>query len=316
MDNLCHTLVGAAFGEAGLKRRTAYGNATLMIASNLPDVDVLVFATDAPSIAFRRGWTHGILAQALLPVVLTAIVVLLSRWRRRSVQPESRRAGAPALDVRWTLALAYLGVVLHVLLDLLNNYGVRLLTPVSWQWFYGDSVFIIDPWLWITLALGIWFARRRQRVRAPRYALAVAAMYIALMVLSARVARTIVVDHWRAQYGRDPVRVMVGPEPVTPRRRVVIVDAGDHYESGTFTWWPRTVTFDPMKVPKNDDRPEVADARGDRFVGAFLVWSRFPFWTLKPEGTGTRVTVADMRFMAAGRRFFATTVVPDRSSSR
>lgn len=316
MDNLCHTLVGAAFGEAGLKRRTAFGNATLMIASNLPDVDVLVFATNAPSIAFRRGWTHGVLAQALLPVLLTAIIVGLSRIRGRPNSGPPHHAHAPALDVRWTLALAYIGVISHVLLDLLNNYGVRLLTPVSWRWFYGDSVFIMDPWLWLTLALGIWFARRRRRERAARYALAVAVVYIALMAASARAARTIVIDAWRAEHGRDPVRVMVGPEPVTLLRRAVIVDAGDHYESGTFTWWPRRVTFDGMQVPKNDDRPEVAEAREDRFVEAFLVWSRFPFWTVKPEGSGMRVTVADMRFMAAGRRFFATTVVPDRSSTR
>ena len=71
MDNLCHTLIGAALGEAGLKRTTRFGNATLMIASNLPDVDVLVFATATPSVAFRRGWTHGILADALLPQVAT-----------------------------------------------------------------------------------------------------------------------------------------------------------------------------------------------------------------------------------------------------
>ena len=54
MDNLCHTLIGAALGEAGLKRTTRFGNATLMIASNLPDVDVLVFATATPSVAFRK----------------------------------------------------------------------------------------------------------------------------------------------------------------------------------------------------------------------------------------------------------------------
>ena len=79
MDNICHTLVGAAFGEAGLKRQTRFGNATLMIAANLPDVDVLVFATDLPSVAFRRGWTHGMLAQALLPIALTAAMLGVDR---------------------------------------------------------------------------------------------------------------------------------------------------------------------------------------------------------------------------------------------
>jgi hypothetical protein len=33
MDNVCHTLVGAALAEAGLKRRTALGTATLIIVT-------------------------------------------------------------------------------------------------------------------------------------------------------------------------------------------------------------------------------------------------------------------------------------------
>ena len=48
MDNVCHTLVGAAMAPAGLRSRTAYAGATLMIGANLPDVDVLVFATVDP----------------------------------------------------------------------------------------------------------------------------------------------------------------------------------------------------------------------------------------------------------------------------
>src|SRR5258705_12699146 len=86
MDNLCHTLVGAAFGEAGLKRRTRFGHVTLMIASNLPDIDVLAFATGTPSVALRRGWTHGILAQLCLPILLTALVLAVTRRRPDAAQ--------------------------------------------------------------------------------------------------------------------------------------------------------------------------------------------------------------------------------------
>src|SRR5262245_55750682 len=81
MDNLCHTLTGAALAEAGLKHHTRFASAALMIAANLPDVDVLAFATGTPPVALRRGWTHGVLAQALLPVFLTAVFVALDRWR-------------------------------------------------------------------------------------------------------------------------------------------------------------------------------------------------------------------------------------------
>jgi len=33
-------------------------------------------------------------------------------------------------------------------MDWTNNYGVRLLLPWSSKWFYGDLVFIVDPFLW------------------------------------------------------------------------------------------------------------------------------------------------------------------------
>ncbi|HEY5616805.1 MAG TPA: metal-dependent hydrolase [Vicinamibacterales bacterium] len=305
MDNLCHTLVGAALGEAGLKKRTRFGNATLMIAANLPDMDVLVFATFTPSLAFRRGWTHGPVAQALLPIALTAAALLIAR-----AYP-ARGNGLPVRAGR-LLLLSYVGVLSHVLLDLLNPYGLRILAPFNWRWFYGDTLFIIDPWLWLTLGVGVWIARRRLAVAPARRALVVAAMYIVAMVVAARAARDIVVDAWRNEHGRNPDAVMVGPMPVTPFSRDVVVDAGPHYERGTFQWLPPRVTFDRATVPKNDADPRVSRAREAPGIRGFLIWSRFPFWTLTPTSGGTRVTVGDMRF--AGQtpaRFEASTVVRD-----
>jgi inner membrane protein len=173
------------------------------------------------------------------------------------------------------LALAYLGVYSHVLLDLLNNYGVRLLAPVNWRWFYGDAVFIVDPWLWLALGTGIWLARRRASAAPARRALVVALLYIGAMVVTGRLARQIVLDAWRAEHDQPVARLMVGPQAVTPFTRAIIVDAGDHYDAGTLTWLPTRVTFDPTPVPKNDERPEVSAARQALNVQAFLVWSRF-----------------------------------------
>lgn len=309
MDNLCHTLVGAAIGEAGLQHRTRYARAALMIAANLPDVDVLVFATGTPSVSFRRGWTHGLGAQLILPVLLTAVCWFAAR--------RSGRASAQPVRVGWLLALSYIGVYSHVSLDYLNTYGVRLLTPIDWRWFYGDAVFIVDPWLWVSLGLGVWFARRRGRPAPARVGLACAASYILAMLGTAHVARVAVIDAWRQTHGRAPRALMVGPVPVSPLSRAIIVDAGDHYETGTFRLWPRSIRFDASFVPKNDQMPEVIRAREEASnIQAFLVWSRFPFWTLEAGGRGTRVSVLDMRFAAGGARFSQATVVGEPQPSR
>jgi inner membrane protein len=306
MDNVCHTLVGAAFGEAGLKQRTRFGSAALMISANIPDLDVLVYLTGASPVAFRRGITHGIVAQLLLPVLLTAIFVLVGKLRT-----QSGRDDRPPLRPEWLLVLAFAGVYSHVFLDWLNNYGVRLLTPFSWQWFYGDSVFIIDPWLWLILGVGVWLSRRRLAVTPARGALTAAACYILVLALSARAARGIVERVWRETRGHSPAALMVGPIPISPLTRAVIVDAGDHYETGAFSWWSRSVTFLPDTIPKNAARPEVAAATAaSPRIRAFLVWSRFPYWSVQTAGEQTRVTVADMRFPNRGGTFFAEAVVP------
>ena len=129
-----------------------------------------------------------------------------------------------------------------------------------------------------------------------------ASIYIAAMLISARAARGIVDAAWTEMHGRHPQALMVGPRFLSPLTREVIVDAGEHYELGTFSW-PSTVEWSGEPIPKNDERPEVAAARDDPDVRALLVWSRFPFWTLEPVAGGTRVTVIDARFMARGYLF-------------
>jgi inner membrane protein len=285
MDNICHTLTGAAFGAAGLRRTTPWATATLMIASNLPDVDVLVFATDLPSVAFRRGWTHGVVAQAFLPVVLSGVIFVAGRGRGARFVP--------------LLALSYLGVLAHVGMDWLNNYGVRLLMPFSGRWFYGDAAFIVDLWLWLMLGFAAWQGMAAAPIpaaRRARFALLAAGLYVAALVVSARVARSAVIEQWRAEHGAPPAALMVGPVPITPFRRVVIVDAGDSYATGTFEWFPPRATFGSV-IPKNDAHPAVRHAMAaDPRTRAVLVWARFPYYTVESTASGDVVTVRDVRF--------------------
>ena len=46
----------------------------------------------------------------------------------------------------------------------LNTYGTRLLEPFSHRWFYGDTLFIMDPWIWLMLILGLEMSWRAERL--------------------------------------------------------------------------------------------------------------------------------------------------------
>ena len=193
MDNLCHTLVGAAIAQATPLRRSPLALATAMVGANLPDVDgfIYVFGNGGvDALAFRRGWTHGILAMAVWPFVLTGLMLAFDRFVRRRLRPDE----PPAL-FEPLLILSALTVVSHPLLDFLNTYGVRFLAPFSWKWFYGDALFIIDPWVWIALAAGVILSSRRRRrgarepERPARIALMLTAAYVLEMMLSGFVGR-------------------------------------------------------------------------------------------------------------------------------
>jgi inner membrane protein len=156
MENLSHTLFGAALAETRLGKRTPLALATALIGANLPDLDVLAYFGGSDSaLAHRRGWTHGPLAMVLLPLALTGLLLAWDRTIRRRRLP-----GAPPASSGPVFLLSAVAVLSHPALDWLNTYGVRLLMPFDGRWFYGDALFIADPWLWLVLGGGVVLARR------------------------------------------------------------------------------------------------------------------------------------------------------------
>ena len=224
MDNLAHSLAGAALGEAGLKKKTGLGMATLIIAANLPDVDGLGLLL-GENLAWRRGWTHGPIAMMVLPPLLVGAMVLFDRWQaRRGTRPADRLP----VHVGWLFALAYVGWASHPLLDFMNTYGIQLLMRFCKQWFYGDTLFIIDVWLWTALATGVGLSRRHRRRgsahpgRPALISLCVAAAYTTAMGVSSIAAERLTREVAEAR-GDGPVRTVVAsPGPVNPLRREVV----------------------------------------------------------------------------------------------
>ena len=122
MDPIAHTFTGMALAAAGLRRATPLAATALFMGVNAPDVDVFrPSGPDQASLAFRRGWTHGVLALVLWPFVLTGVLLAWDRYVRLRRKPDAAPARAGPL-----LALTALAVVTHPALDWLNNYGLAL----------------------------------------------------------------------------------------------------------------------------------------------------------------------------------------------
>jgi len=154
LDNITHTLVAFTLARTPVARAGPGVTAALVLASNAPDVDIVSAFTGGgvSYLAAHRGPTHGPLGVVALGVAVAALVGLSAR-RVRFVP---------------ILAVATMGVFLHVLMDLATSYGTRLLSPFDWTWFAVDLLPIIDVYLWgilgIGLLLGTVLSRARSRI--------------------------------------------------------------------------------------------------------------------------------------------------------
>ncbi len=297
MDNLTHSLAGALLGQIGLKRLSGRAMPTLIIAANLPDIDAVATVMGTSSLAFRRGITHGPIALVLLPLLLTAIVIAWDRWRPRPAGPPVRPAAL--------LLLAFIGTLSHPALDWLNSYGVRLLEPFSSRWFAGDTLFIIDVWLWIALIAGVWFSLRRERADRPDAKRPAIAAFAAICtyifangLITGQAERS--ATRQLASISTVPTLVVANPVPVQFWRRNLLWRDEARYGDGRFSLGLGPTGLG-AGVPLRIDDPRLAAAAKRPEVAAFLFWSRMPIVIDDEAG---RAFLTDQRFasgIARGR---------------
>ena len=181
MDPFTHTLVGLTAAKAGLDRLSPLATTVCMLAANSPDSDVVVgFVTDRWTyLHHHRGITHSIVGVIALAFLVPAIIWAGERIfaRLRGKQPRTQFPG---------LLLASLIVTAtHPLMDWTNNYGVRPLLPWNGRWFYGDLVFIVDPYILLLVGGAAFLATRRGWPKMVLWALlATAFVGLAFLVAS------------------------------------------------------------------------------------------------------------------------------------
>lgn len=312
MDNLTHSMAGAVLGQMGLKHKTGLGMPTIIIAANIPDIDATCALLGTQSLALRRGLTHGPIALILLPLLLTAIMFGVDRWQaRRGARPEDRKP----VHFLWLWLIAQIGTLSHPALDWMNSYGIRLLSPFSDEWFHGDTLFIIDVWLWALLIGGYVWARRGDRLpvsqmmRRARIILTVACAYIFAngAVTGAAEAKA---AEWLRTEGRTAELVVANPRPLMPWRREMLWRGEGHFGSFPYSLAGGITPAAGGSIgePTGMDDPVVEAARRlDRDARAFLFWARMPVARRDENGD---LILTDQRFAGRGTGASFTVRVP------
>lgn len=171
MDSLTQAVLGAAVGQAALGQRV--GRRAIVwgaLLGTLPDLDSLYpFAGPVASFTWHRGYSHSLLCLTLAAPLLAALA-----WRLH------RGGGARYRD--W-LALAWLCLITHPLLDAFTQYGTQLLLPFSDHPYALGSIFIIDPVYTLPLLgavalVALRGARDRRACAATVLALAASTIYL------------------------------------------------------------------------------------------------------------------------------------------
>lgn len=150
MDTVTHGIIGALIGKAFFAGNTAgiaswreppkTAGRTAIWAATLgavfPDIDTLAGPLAHNSLAImtsHRGITHSII---LLPLWATALT-FLTQWL-------SSRLRWPCPKLSIVFLIYAIGLGSHIFLDLLTSFGTMIWSPINYNRFAWDWLFIID----------------------------------------------------------------------------------------------------------------------------------------------------------------------------
>jgi len=314
VDNLTHSLTGILLSRAGFNRVTPQATWILLLAANAPDIDVVsAFGGSLNYLHYHRHITHSLVMLPVLPLFCVLAVRLVSR------QP---------LNWLGAYVMAFIGVASHLILDLTNIYGVRLLLPFSGQWLRLDTTGVIDFWIWGVLLLAMCAPILTRLVNAEigaatqtkggaQRGFAIFALVFLTVYDGGRSiahARAVAILESRIYSGSSPRRVAALPASPNPFHWRGLVETPESYVIEDVNLLGE---FDPAighTFFKPDPSPALDAARRSTVMQEFLRFSQYPFWQSTPaeQADGaTRVEAMDLRFGDPQEHGFVATVILD-----
>ncbi len=311
LEPITHFLTGACLSRAGFNRKTALATATMTLAAEAPDLDVLSgFGRPALGFGHHRGFTHSFLGAFLVSGLVVGFMYLVWRIRGRKTKTN--------LPPRWGVlyGLAYLACMSHILLDFTNNYGVRPFWPFSERWYSWDIVFIVEPVLLVLLVAGLALpalfslvnTEIGARVKGPKgRAGAIAALAGVCMTWGVRDyehRRAVSAMEARLYRDADPIRVSAYPMALNPFQWYGVVETQNFFATMLVdSSGPEVDPRGQMKIRYKPEETEVTLAAKRSYLGRiYLDWAQYPITeTDKLESGGSIVRFKDLRFDYPGR---------------
>ena len=146
MDTITHGIAGALIGKALFRGQDMFSRRplsrgriitwSLMVGAIFPDSDVLrdIFSrNDLLVITWHRSITHSLICLPLFALALAGLTYGVARWRKWDAPSFAALAGIYSV-----------GILSHILLDLVTSFGTMIWSPVRWSRPEWDLIFIID----------------------------------------------------------------------------------------------------------------------------------------------------------------------------
>ncbi len=314
MEPITHFLAGACLGRAGLNRKTALATATMTLAAEAADLDILgEFRGPVFGFAHHRGFTHSFLGVPLVAAVVVAFMYLI--WRIRG-----RMTNIPNLPPRWGLLYLFACVAgfSHILLDFTNNYGVRPFWPFSEKWYSWDIVYIVEPMMLVLLVGGLalpsLFALVNEEIgarsRGPKGRTGATIALIGILCVwglrDFEHRRAIAALQARTYQDAEAIRVSAFPYWLNPFRWSGVVETKNFFA----VMWVDSIApeVDPenrMEIHYKPEETPVTLAAKKSYLGrVYLDWARYPITEteeLPPPEQGYLVRFYDLRYLYPGR---------------
>ena len=311
-------------GRAGLNRKTALTTATLTLAAEAPDLDVLANVKGSVfGFAHHRGFTHSFLGVPLVAALVVGFMYGL--WRLRG-----RRTRNANLPPRWGLLFGFacLAGLSHILLDYTNNYGVRPFWPFYERWYSWDIVFIVEPALLLLMIAGLalpsLFGLINEEIGVPRSgpkgrlgaSLALLGIVAVWGVRDYEHGRAVVAMQARTYQGVVPLRVSAYPYWWNPFRWYGVAETPAFFAQVSVN--SRLPEVDPardMRIRYKPEETPVTLAAKSSYLGrVYLDWAQYPITETQMFAGGPSdyaVRFRDLRYdyPGSGRATLSATVI-------